>query len=338
MKRVKYFILLVSIFMFPLLVNAQGTVHITKVSEQSKTGNVEVISEPTYEGLNIKYNVALFQPNDAITYKVVLTNDEEEDYKISNGDAFSESSYIVYNFAFDNDSDVIKAHTSKEMLVTIKYNKEVPDEALRNGEYVEDNQMNVVLTNQERNVIVNPKTAAQVFLIAFYIVVLLTIGIIVFRKRKKVGASILLIGLFIPISVFALKTITIVLHTNIRIVKYPEFCVGNYSLSGDFAVTKRFRFDQGMTWKQWYNSPYYNAEIASEYLNYFLSYKEQDCRKKVLQKYNYTSEAEAQYGSDAYEELAKCDVGTLSYYAHYTNESNLPIKACHNGYYTGVAE
>ncbi len=307
MKVISRLLLLITIVMFPIVVNAKESVLITKIEEVETKGQTVVVSEPTFEGLTINYNLSFKNEKDSITYKATLKNEDKEDYKITNKSEFSKSGYIKYTFEFSDNSTIIKPNETKDMFVTIEYYKEVPDDKLVNGAYSEENEMNIILVNEEGN-IPNPNTSSSIIMLLI-ILSLLIISIYIFRNHKKLSILLLIVALSIPITTYALKEIRVTLNTRILINKEYEFCNldSKYEENGDYTVIKNYyKYRKGMTWNEWTNSSYYNqnADIGG-----FEPKKMLDCQDEVDSHYDLNNMTEEDWANH-HNELLICYDGT----------------------------
>ena len=224
-KKIRLFILgLILLIPFSVFANEKivkntnhtGDVYIAS-SELVKIGDeVEEISSPTLKDLNIKFNIRFLSINQSVQYKLIIKNDSSKDYKVVNENNFKNSDYIDYQFKFDNGSDIIKANSEEEMLVTITYKKQVPSDKLVNGKFVEDNTMSLNLSNQ----ISNPLTVLQRYVFSILLIIVVGVSIIYFLKHKNIKKSlkVLLIGLIlIPVTAKAIDAIKISIDSHIEI-------------------------------------------------------------------------------------------------------------------------
>ena len=224
-KKIRLFILgLILLIPFSVFANekiVKNTNHTEDVyivsSELVKIGDeVEEISSPTLKGLNIKFNIRFLSINQSVQYKLIIKNDSSKDYKVVNENNFKNSDYIDYQFKFDNGSDIIKANSEEEMLVTITYKKQVPSDKLVNGKFVEDNTMSLNLSNQ----ISNPLTVLQRYVFPILLIIVVGVSVIYFLKHKNIKKSlkVLLIGLIlIPVTAKAIDAIKISIDSHIEI-------------------------------------------------------------------------------------------------------------------------
>ena len=237
MKKMKMLmILIMSVFFLPFMVSAEGAnVSIEKISldEEATTNENLVITEPVVNGLSIDFGLSFSEVGDKVVYKVDFVNKDSEDYELkfpAAGDG-----YVTYQYEFSDHSNVLKANSSKSLMITIEYKKEVPDNLLRDGKYTENNQINLALLNNEAKT-VNPKTGQSLLFVVLIAVILIGSAIVVFKNHKssKTLALLLAVGLMIlPLSIYALKQLNVTINSHVEIVKVKEFCVLNYSAVGD---------------------------------------------------------------------------------------------------------
>lgn len=290
MKVISRLLLLITVIMLPLVVNAKDSVTITKIVEVEKKGQTVVKAEPTFEGLTINYNLSFSEVHDSITYKATIKNNDNEDYKITNRSDFSTSGYIKYSFEFSDASSIIKPNETKDMFVTIEYNKEVPDEELIDGVYTENNKMNIILVNEEGQ-IPNPNTNSSI------IILLITLGLVLlsiylFKYHKKASILLLIVALSIPVTTYALKEIRVTLNTKIIINNEREFC--NYDQRDNGTTKNYYKYRKGMTVAQWKNSSYYN-DIAS--IGSFVPKDVVDCLDEVRSHYDLDNMSEEDWNN-----------------------------------------
>ena len=288
MKRIKFLILVMALLLIPSIVNAEGNVSISKIEMKETKGDALEISKPTFEGLNVNYDLSFHTLGDSITYVATLKNGDKEEYKIANKSTFSDTGYMEYTFAFSDNSNIIKPNETKDMYITIKYTKPVPDEKLVSGVYVEQNKMNLVLINN-RGQEVNPNTASPIIYI-IAILLLLTIGILLFKQHKKISILLIALSLLLPITTYALKEITVTLNTKVEVVKHLSFCVESNGLEAaytspteEYEQNKYYDYETGMTLQSWKNSEFNKPIIGT--ITRFLTNEYKTCAKEAYEKY-----------------------------------------------------
>ncbi len=215
----KLLFILFSLLFIPV-VFAKENVSIEKIELVSKDDNVLVNSEPTFSGLEMNYDIAFKKVGDSIKYKVLIKNDTSNDYKISSETSFSKSNYLKYEYEV---SDILKANSSIEVLVTITYNKEIVDSEFVNERYDETNKAVVKLLTLD-NEEVNPKTTSGAMLILLLVIVfVLYMGLVILVNKKSmlIKIPILIIGgmLIIPIFSKALEELKITVNVKVEVLK-----------------------------------------------------------------------------------------------------------------------
>ena len=300
MKKMKYLVLLIALLLFPSIVNAEGNIAITKIVKKDITGYAYELNPPTFSGLTINYDLSFHSVGDSVTYIATVQNSDKEAYKIENKNSFSPSGYMTYEFKFSDNTNTIKANETKDMYITIKYNKEVPIDKLVNGEYKEQNQMDLILVNSNGQIL-NPNTSSTILFILLIGIILL-VSIITFKKHKKISVLLLTIALLIPITTYALKEIKITLNTQVVIEKDLKFCIyepqepGTYNLSESIEPPRMyFNYTEGETLENWLNN---NPAFITEFLGnegdistsivLFISNEYNTCINNVLNKYGLT--------------------------------------------------
>jgi len=268
-KKVKLLLLSI-IFLVPFMVFAEskvenidhsGDVYIASSELIKASDGVEEIEKPTLKNLNVKFNVKFSEVNQSIEYKLIIKNISNKDYNISTDNSFNKSDYITYNFKYDNGSDIIKAGSEEEMLVTIAYTKEVPSDKLTDGKFIEDNDMSLNLSNE----ITNPSTIFQRYGVNILLILITCIVAIYFLKTKNIKNSlkVLLLGLIlIPLATRALDTIKVAIDSHVEIDKIKEFCFYSY-----YTEKKYYKYEEGETFNDYINRTGDNLGIDFTYGN-----------------------------------------------------------------------
>lgn len=233
---------------------------ISKIELVEKGDNVEIKNEPTFDSLEIHFSFRFKEVEDFVKYKVTIQNNDSVDYKIDHTGSFAASDYILYEYDFEDHSDVIKAGSTKVMYIVVKYNTEVPHDAFSDYKYVESNSVVIHLSNN--NSIVNPKTFSNLFLFLFLLFVIgFTIFVIFYIKKMTFIFPVLVfISLVMPISIQAIESIQIKVNADIEIVSNPQFCYFDFdartSNGLDFNKVQYYSYEEGMTWGEFVDSEY----------------------------------------------------------------------------------
>ena len=78
-KHIKLFLILFVLFIGINVVQA-ANVSIESITLDSKSSKTEILEEPTYEGLSIKFNIKFVEVGDSAKYKIIINNQDNEDY------------------------------------------------------------------------------------------------------------------------------------------------------------------------------------------------------------------------------------------------------------------
>ncbi len=234
--KIKYFLFMVIASLFTFVnVYAANEIGIKSITLLDKSVNTTINSAPTYNGLEMNFDVAFKQKDDYAKYKVVIKNDTSTDYALSLDSAFTTSEYITYTYS---GPDELKANSEIEVIVTITYTKEVAPALLVTESYTEANKAVVQISNDGAPATPdttttttaapanNPKTGNNLTTIMTMLVVsLLLVGAVYFVSKKKpfkygMFAIIFALGLapFI-LDVNALEVLKITINVNVKIEK-----------------------------------------------------------------------------------------------------------------------
>ena len=246
MKKLFYItLLLLSFFIVPNVYAVNG-VSIESVTLASKTETTQELLEPSINGLKVNIKAKFGLVNDYIKYKVVIDNPTYTDYKILENTQ-SSNEYIKYEFNSDDGNNIAEKRKKSTVIVTITYIKEVPDDLLVNGSFIESNDL--VLNFGENNP-ANPNTKRNIIIsiIGILIVIFISLLSYIYQNRKNHLVLILLILLLIPLSVKALEKLQMKVNSEIQIGKsykvtylvselIKESELDNYRLAEDWYST-----------------------------------------------------------------------------------------------------
>lgn len=219
MKKINYliFALLLS-FIFVPNVFAKGNVEIKSIELDSKSDNTVVKKDPTFNGLETNFGLAFKTKGDYAKYKIVIKNDTNTDYKITEDTSFNASEYITYKY---NTDSLVKAKDETTVYVTITYSKEIASSLLVDGKYTENNKAIVQLIDKDGKV-VNPKTnTTNAIILVTLLIVSLVIVLSLKKKNKfKYSTLALIIGIAsIPTFVSAVESLKLTMNVNVEIEK-----------------------------------------------------------------------------------------------------------------------
>lgn len=191
-------------------------VTIQSVQLDEKSQSVTEVAQPTIEDKTIDLNLKMGNVGDTAKYNIVIKNDSATDYTF--GTPTSTSRYITYSS--DTQNNIVPAGTTKTVSLIVKYQNEVPESAFSGGTFVENEDLQLVLSNDSstpdfpnqntntdiKDPVTNPKTGADATLL-FIIVTLFAGGIlyIVFNKSKTIKHLVIIIGmlLIVPLGIDA---------------------------------------------------------------------------------------------------------------------------------------
>ena len=204
MKISKFFIFI--ILLLPFIVKAEScdldSISIASINLEDKSDNVTEFDEATANGNKINLNLNMVDVGDNVVYKVVVKNNSDDDFSLDKSSFNLSSDYIDYIIESDDNSNVVKANSSKTIYLKVKYANEVPEESFDNGTY---NDNKVVAVNLSSGI--NPNTAVYSCLIIFLILLISSIVIFVLLKNKKIPKYMIFVFavlLIIPVCVYAL--------------------------------------------------------------------------------------------------------------------------------------
>ena len=190
-------------------------VSIESISTLDKTNNVEEIEEASKEGKNIKLNLSMSDVGDYIKYKLIIKNDSNEDYKLAEKSLNIESDYMNYSFELEDNSDIIKANSSKIIYLKVEYQKEIPSEELENDVF---NEKKAIPLNILDNEITNPDTKRNIIILSIIVLIIISTILISIKNKKYLKPMILIIGIALPVITYALCDANIELDLQLKIV------------------------------------------------------------------------------------------------------------------------
>ena len=218
----KYFSLFLIIVLFGIMfipnVFADNKVGIKSIELVEKSENTTINSKPKFNNLEMNFDVGFKAKNDYVKYKVVVSNNTNIDYKISEDTSFNESSYMTYKYDVEKD---LKENDETIVYVTITYSKEIDSSKLAEGKYSESNKAIVQLLDRNGNT-VNPNTSSSIVIILINLFIVSFVSILFFIKfrKNKTIPLVLILGLsLIPITTYAVATLKLMINVNVEIKK-----------------------------------------------------------------------------------------------------------------------
>ena len=227
MKKILNTIIAILIFvLFPSFVLAEN-VQVKEIKQIEKSEGVEVVSEPKVSDTTIKFDIKLKSIGDYVKYKLVIDNKDDIEYEIDKK-SFENNEYISYEVESDN-LEKLEANKEKEIYLTIKYNKEVPESEFKDNAYVLNNNFSLVIGNKDEE-IKNPQTGIEDYsLIILTTLVVLAVAVYGFRKNKKQFKTLMLIigiTILIPLTCIAANVLKLNIETNVTIIGVDK-CLEN---------------------------------------------------------------------------------------------------------------
>ena len=227
MKKILNTIIAILIFvLFPSFVLAEN-VQVKEIKQIEKSEGVEVVSEPKVSDTTIKFDIKLKSIGDYVKYKLVIDNKDDIEYEIDKK-SFENSEYISYEVESDN-LEKLEAIKEKEIYLTIKYNKEVPESEFKGNAYVLNNNFSLAIGNKDEE-IKNPQTGIEDYsLIILTTLVVLAVAVYGFRKNKKQFKTLMLIigiAIIIPLTCIAANVLKLNIETNVTIIGVDK-CLAN---------------------------------------------------------------------------------------------------------------
>ena len=227
MKKMLNNIIAILIFvLFPSFVLAEN-VQVKEIKQIEKSEGVEIVSEPKVSDTTIKFDIKLKSIGDYVKYKLVIDNKDDIEYEIDKK-SFENNEYITYEVESDN-LEKLEANKEKEIYLTIKYNKEVPENEFKDNVYVLNNNFSLAIGNKDEE-IRNPQTGIEDYSLAILtIIVVLAVVVYGFRKNKKQFKTLMLIigiAISIPLTCIAANILKLNIETNVTIIGVDK-CLEN---------------------------------------------------------------------------------------------------------------
>ncbi len=233
---------------------------IQSVTMQSKNGEAVETAQPTIQGKKINLNVTMSNVGDYIKYNIVIRNDSEEDYEF--GNLGSSSNYITYSYDFSDNSNIVKAGTTKTVSLKVEYKNEVPVTAFVNGAFEDDKELEINLstdvgqsnnttttTAKAKDEVKNPNTGVDASLL-FIIVTAFVSGLLylIFNKSKTIKHLVIVIGVLIvlPLTVYATCSCKISVDSKVTI-EYNDPTVSIDVLKNNIVTTGEGLYEDANT-------------------------------------------------------------------------------------------
>ena len=189
MKILKIIITLLSMMFIPLLVKGKvcdiDKITISSITLENSAGKAIELTDATASGKTVNVDLSMSDVGDNVKYKIIVSNDTDEDFEISNKNININSDYIDHDVTFEDNSNIIKSKSTKTMFLEIKYDRQVAESSFVSGVYRNDQIFKVPLMNDE--VLDNPNTGEELnatIIITLGIILVVSIVLYAFLKKK----------------------------------------------------------------------------------------------------------------------------------------------------------
>ena len=269
MKKYSVLFLLLFIFM-PFIVNAEtcndSKISIKSISMESKSDNVEELEPAKASGRSINLNIKMDQVKDNIVYKIIIKNDSNNNFTIDDNIFKLDSNYVSYTIKSKDNSNIVKAKSSKEASLRIEYSNKIPSNKFSNGKYNDSNAMVINLTTGSiKNILTNPNTGNKILLLLIFLIFVIALSYTIVVKKENSKIMMLMIGLLIviPVTIYAACKIEININSKIQIVNKGympctfdgDMVQGAEFVYGDFIY--RYKQEANRTHTSGFNWVYY---------------------------------------------------------------------------------
>ena len=218
MNKLKYvlFAVIISLFVIPYVKADSISIKSIDLTEKSETTIIN--SEPTFSGLEMNYDLTFKNVNDYAMYRIVIENNTNKEYKVTENTAFKVSEYVTYFYTKDQ---VINANSTTDISITIKYTKQIDEDLIPEGQetFKETNQAILELKDENDVPVENPKTGIAsplVWLLALLVVSSISVFLI---KKREVTLVMITLILLIPGILHAIEELKLVINVNVEIQK-----------------------------------------------------------------------------------------------------------------------
>lgn len=192
------FIVILLLSVFENVYADEDIFSITNVEVTEKSETIE-IEKTNFEKTTINSDVIFHKIGDYVKYKITIKNNGSQDYKIKTIADNNENDYISYEYSGYSDTE-LKANSSAELYVTVKYLKGVDDVANR----IQDMDLAITVTMEDETgktvtetISLNPKTEDSIvkYMIILFASILALIILTVSGKSKNKKLFVLFIAM-----------------------------------------------------------------------------------------------------------------------------------------------
>ena len=215
MKKILSIITLFTLLLLPIKIKAAETIEIKSIEIVEQTEEGIEKSKPTFKDLKVYFDLNFSELKQSIKYKVVLKNNDEQDYEVEDSVKKSEDNFLEYKISNDSSSNIVKAGEERTVYITVTYVEEVPADKFVDGVYRAQNNIKILFNSKEKN----PNTLAYgLVAIAIPLLVLSVVLLIVSKNKMAKLMSIAITGmLIIPLIGIALEKVEIEIASEITI-------------------------------------------------------------------------------------------------------------------------
>ncbi|MBQ6477392.1 MAG: hypothetical protein IJI43_03055 [Bacilli bacterium] len=238
----KLLMLILIVFLIPISVLAKDScnsndISISDVKLYNASGNTYVREEADFTNNSIDVSAAVNKVGDYIQYRVVISNDSNENY-IINKNSVINSKYIGYKIFFPDGSDVVPAKSSKTIYLRVSYDRPAPSSEFENGLLSLDDNFTFKLQTKT-NILTNPATYFNLVLVI--VLFGLVIASIFASRTYKLRLILLFTSLsIIPMFVYAVCSFDIKVNSNIVVSACDGALmtnIGSFDDNGDVPYT-----------------------------------------------------------------------------------------------------
>ncbi len=225
MKKV---LLFVCIFLFPIIIFAKENVYIESADLQ-ENNEVEEVSKISFSNLTINTNLRFSKVNSYIIYKIVINNEDKEDYELDKESFNSKTNNIEYSYKCNTENNIIKSKSKTTCFVKILYKEAVSwGDIIDNKTFKEEKTITLDLINNptEEDSIINPKTldSRGWILIGIILVLGLSSFIVIKMNKKKMMIPVIILLISLPTILYAINKITINIKSDVEVNGNEMLC------------------------------------------------------------------------------------------------------------------
>ena len=147
----KYLLIVLIVLLLPVNVFAgvcePDKVIIESIELEEKTGLAEEKEEATVDGKSINLNLQMKKVGDSAEYKMVVKNDSDSDFELDEESFNLSFDYLDYSISTEDNSNIVKARSTKRVYLKVEYSEEVPSDLISSGTYT-DNKRVIVEASQ----------------------------------------------------------------------------------------------------------------------------------------------------------------------------------------------